>query len=63
MARAALRWSLLALADQSQVGAATISRFETGQTAPNRATVLAICRVFEGAGVRFTDDGCVCPPA
>ena len=62
MARAALRWSLVELAERSQVGAATINRFETGRNDPNRPTVLAIRRAFEDAQVRFSDEGCVCPP-
>jgi transcriptional regulator with XRE-family HTH domain len=53
MARAALRWSLLVLAERAQVGATTINRFETDQTTPNRATLAAIQRAFEDAGIVF----------
>jgi transcriptional regulator with XRE-family HTH domain len=61
-ARATLRWSLILLAERAQVGAATINRFETDRHTSIRATVMAIKRAFEDAGVRFTDEGCVCPP-
>ena len=50
MARAALRWSIDDLADRSQVGRATIARFETG-TAARADTVAALRRTLEAAGV------------
>lgn len=63
MARAALDWSIRDLAREAQVGVSTVARFENGQGEPIPATVAAIQRAMEAAGVRFTEDGCVCPPA
>ncbi len=53
MARAALDWTTLQLADAAQVGVTTVIRFEGGQTAPNRATLAALRRSLEDAGVEF----------
>ena len=53
MARAALDWTALQLAEQAGIGVTTVIRFEGGQTAPNRATLAAIQRTFETAGVDF----------
>lgn len=55
MARAALAWSTPALAKVAEVGTATINRFETGQGSPNKATIAAIQRAFEAAGIEFLD--------
>lgn len=62
MARAALRWSLLVLAERAQVGAATVNRFEVGGRQPTRATLAAIRRAFEAAGVAFPDGRTVTAP-
>lgn len=62
MGRAALEWSVRDLAAKAEVGVTTINRFETGQAESNRATLAAMQRAMEDAGVRFTPEGCVCPP-
>ncbi len=53
MARAALDWTALQVAEQAGVGVTTVVRFERGQTAPNRATLAALQRALETAGVEF----------
>lgn len=63
MGRAALDWGIRDLAREAQVGVSTVTRFENGQGEPIPSTVAAIQRTMEAAGVRFTEDGCVCPPA
>jgi transcriptional regulator with XRE-family HTH domain len=63
MARAALNWSVQVLAVAANVGEATVRRFEQGRAIPIPATAAAIRAALETAGVRFTDDGCVCPPS
>lgn len=59
MARAAIRWTVRDLAEKSQVGVTTINRFETEQAESNPATLAALQRALEAAGVAFTtgDDG------
>jgi transcriptional regulator with XRE-family HTH domain len=56
MARAGLGWSIARLAAGARVGVATVARFETekGETIP--ATLAAIQRALEAAGVEFLDD-------
>lgn len=63
MARAALGWSLQDLAREADLGIATVSRFEVGTAATNRTTLSRIRRTFEAAGMRFLENGCVCPPS
>ncbi len=53
MARSALNWSVQALASASSVGEATVRRFETGRAVAIPATVAAIQRTLEAAGVEF----------
>jgi ribosome-binding protein aMBF1 (putative translation factor) len=53
MARAAVGWTTRQLAAASEVGEATVKRFERGVVDPNRSTNTAIQRAFEGAGVLF----------
>ena len=53
MGRAALRWSVPTLAAAAQVGASTVTRFETEQTSPTRANLAAIRQALERAGVVF----------
>jgi len=53
MARAALDWTASQLAEQAGVGVTTVSRFEGGQTTPNRATLAALQRALEAAGIEF----------
>lgn len=55
MARAALGWNAAALAQAAQVGVATINRFEAGTGAPIPATLAAIQRALEAAGVIFIE--------
>ena len=53
MARAALEWTAADLAERSKVGVTTISRFESGLTAPNPSTLASLQRALEAAGVEF----------
>lgn len=53
MARAAVGWGVRDLAREAQVGVATVTRFENGQAAPIPATIAAIARALESAGVLF----------
>ena len=59
MARAALGWSVRDLAREASVGVNTVVRFEAGQVQPIAATLAAIQRAFEAAGIIFIeqDDG------
>jgi transcriptional regulator with XRE-family HTH domain len=56
-ARALLRWSVEELARQASLGLNTIKRAEAkdGRTSLTAANELAIRRVFEAAGVEFTN--------
>lgn len=62
MARAALGWGVRELAANAKVGVSTITRFENGQGEPIPATLGAIKRTIEEAGVIFGNDGSVRPP-
>ena len=62
MARGALGWSIRDLADKAQVHHNTISRIERGGET-SRGTLLILQKALEEAGIRFTADGCVCPPS
>lgn len=53
MARAALNWTVQALAAASKVGEATIRRLEQGRAVPIPATAAAIQAALEAAGVEF----------
>jgi len=53
MARAALGLSAVQLAEAAQVGVATINRFEAKSAVPIPATLAAIQRALEAAGVEF----------
>ena len=55
MARAALGWGVKDLAREAKVGVMTVTRFENGQAAPIPATLAAIRRALEEAGVEFLD--------
>jgi predicted transcriptional regulator len=59
MARAGLGWSARDLASAARVGLATVQRFETGQVTPIPATVTAMQRALETAGIEFRSDGSV----
>lgn len=62
MARVALNWTAKDLASRARVGVATVNRFEAGQVTPIPSTLEAMQKAIEAAGVRFSDEGCVCPP-
>jgi transcriptional regulator with XRE-family HTH domain len=62
MARAALGWTLDALAAASGVNRKTILRFERQEVSARPATLEALRRALETAGARFTEDGGVFPP-
>ncbi|HEV2678299.1 MAG TPA: helix-turn-helix transcriptional regulator [Aliidongia sp.] len=53
MARAAIEWGVRDLAAAAKIGSATITRFENRQREPNNATLAAIQRALEAAGVEF----------
>jgi transcriptional regulator with XRE-family HTH domain len=53
MARVALGWTAATLARAAQVGVATVNRFEAGSGANIPATLAAIERALEAAGVEF----------
>lgn len=57
MARAALNWSTKDLATRANVGLSTVNRFETEARSPIPATLAAIQRALEAAGVEFLDGG------
>jgi transcriptional regulator with XRE-family HTH domain len=56
MARAGLGWGITQLADSANVGRATVARFETGQGESIPATLAAIQRALESAGIEFLGD-------
>ena len=55
MARTALGWGVRDLAEYSQVGTATISRFESGKSV-NTNTVSALTKAFVEHGIKFISD-------
>ena len=57
MARAALNWSLEALAKAAGVHRNTISNFETEKYAGDPEKLAAIQRALEAAGIEFTNGG------
>ncbi len=54
-ARALLEWNQQELAQRARVGIVTVHQFESGVSEPRRATLDAIRRAFESAGVEFID--------
>src|SRR5437870_5396984 len=56
MARAGLGWNIGRLATAAHVGAATVARFERGESETIPATLAAIERALEAAGVEFLPD-------
>ena len=52
-ARGLLQWSQDDLAKAAEVGVVTIRQFETEKAGPRRATLAAIERALEAAGVEF----------
>ena len=61
-ARAGLEWSREELAAKAGLSDRTITDFERGASEPHDNNKRAIRLAFEGAGVVFKDDGCVCFP-
>ena len=57
MARAALKWTALELAQAANIGVATVNRFEAGQGKPNGSTLDAMQRALEEGGAVFLDAG------
>jgi transcriptional regulator with XRE-family HTH domain len=52
-ARGLLKWNQEDLATAAEVGIVSIRQFEGEKSAPHRATLAAIQRAFEAAGVVF----------
>jgi DNA-binding XRE family transcriptional regulator len=57
MARAALQWSLHEAAQAAGVSYRTILRFEKEQRDVQLALIIDLRRAYEGAGVRFIEEG------
>jgi transcriptional regulator with XRE-family HTH domain len=55
-ARALLGWSQQQLANISEIGVVTVHQLEAGTSEPRRATLQAIKRAFETAGVEFIEE-------
>jgi transcriptional regulator with XRE-family HTH domain len=53
MARGALNWTVETLARAAHVGEATIRRFEQNRAVPIPATISAMRRALEDAGIEF----------
>lgn len=53
LARVTLEWTAAQLAQAANVGVATINRFEAGSARPIPATLAAIQRALEDAGIEF----------
>ncbi len=61
-ARAGLEWRREDLAELAGLAVRTITDFERGAREPHDNNKRAIQAAFEAAGVRFTEDGCICLP-
>lgn len=57
MARTALGWNTSDLAKGAKIGISTVNRFETGQATTTPATLAAIQRPLEDAGIIFLAEG------
>jgi transcriptional regulator with XRE-family HTH domain len=55
MARMALEWHISDLAEKSQIGTATIGRFESGKGV-NTSTLSALTKAFVEHGIKFIAD-------
>jgi transcriptional regulator with XRE-family HTH domain len=62
MARIALAWTVKDLGKHAGIGSNTVVRFENGHRVIP-ATLAAMQRALEAAGVRFQEDGGIVPPA
>jgi predicted transcriptional regulator len=51
-----LEWNQQELAQRAQVGVVTVHQLEAGTSEPRRATLQAVRRAFELAGVKFIDE-------
>jgi transcriptional regulator with XRE-family HTH domain len=56
-ARGLLDWTQDKLCEAAQVGGPTLRNFENGMIMPRRASLAAIKRALEEAGVEFIDNG------
>jgi transcriptional regulator with XRE-family HTH domain len=56
-ARGLIDWSQQQLADAARVGVVTVRQFEASAAQPRNATLDAIRRALESAGVEFTNGG------
>ena len=63
MARAAMGWTVKDLAKRAHISHGTVVRFENELHEPNESTVVGIKRAFEAAGIEFTGNGGIVPPA
>ena len=54
--RALVNWTVRELSERSAVHRNTISNIETGKSGGDRATIAAIQRVLENAGVIFVEE-------
>lgn len=67
MARAALGWTLDALAERTGINRKTILRFEQGESAMRARNLDLLRKALEQDGIRFIDEGehagAVMPPA
>jgi len=50
------------LADAAGISRSTINDFERKARRPMSANLAAMVGAFEKAEVRFTEEGCICPP-
>jgi ribosome-binding protein aMBF1 (putative translation factor) len=55
--RARLGWGVRRLAVEAEVAPSTVNRFEVGRHTPTRATLAAMQRALEAAGVAFIPGG------
>ena len=55
MARAGMRWSLSDAAEHANIGRTSVARIEA-DVQTNPATIAALRRAFEKAGVEFVED-------
>jgi len=55
-ARGLLEWSQQELANRAEVGVVTVHQLEASISQPRRATLQAIRRAFEMAGVQLIDE-------
>lgn len=55
-ARGLIGWSQQKLSESAEVGVVTVRQFEAGASEPRRATLSALRRALEAAGVEFDGD-------